>query len=33
MIELSTSGFASGALVGGLFLGGRTQSGLIRAAS
>ena len=28
-IELSTSGFASGALVGGLFLGGRTQSGLI----
>lgn len=28
-IELSTSGFASGALVGGLFVGGRTQSGLI----
>jgi len=28
-IELSTGGFASGALVGGIFLGGRTGSGLI----
>lgn len=28
-IELSTSGFASGSLVGGLFVGGHTASGLI----
>jgi hypothetical protein len=28
-IEFSTSGFASGALVGGLFIGGRTASGVI----
>ena len=28
-VELSTSGFASGSLVGGLFVGGRTATGLI----
>jgi hypothetical protein len=28
-VELSTSGFASGALMGGLFIGGRTDSGMI----
>jgi hypothetical protein len=28
-LELSTSGFASGSLAGGLFVGGRTASGLI----
>jgi len=28
-IELSTSGFASGTLAGGLFIGGRTSNGLI----